>query len=75
MTRLEAALSVGAYEDTAVVKKCSNSSIKRKESKVRRAKRREEGSEPSWQQREQDSVVESDVSVSLSVSVGADDAL
>ena len=72
MTRLEAALSVGAYEDTAVVKKCSNSSIKRKESKVRRAKRREEGSEPSWQQRE-DSVAESDVSVS--VSVGADDSI
>ena len=72
MTRLEAALSVGAYEDLAVVKKCSNSSIKRKESKIRRAKRREEGSEPSWQTREQDSAAPCDVSLSESV---CDDAL
>ena len=42
MSRLEAALSVDAYENENVVKKCSNSSIRRKESKVRRAKRREE---------------------------------
>ena len=42
MTRLEAALSVNAYENESVLKKCSNSSVKRKESKIRRAKRREE---------------------------------
>jgi hypothetical protein len=42
MSRLEAALSVDAYENEAVLKKCSNSSVKRKESKIRRAKRREE---------------------------------
>ena len=42
MSRLEAALSVDAYDNEAVVKKCSNSSIRRKESKIRRAKRREE---------------------------------
>lgn len=44
MTRLEAALSVNAYENESVLKKCSNASVKRKESKIRRAKRRgEEG--------------------------------
>ena len=42
MSRLEAALSVDAYDNEAVIKKCSNSSIRRKESKIRRAKRREE---------------------------------
>lgn len=42
MTRLEAALSVNAYENESVLKKCSNASVKRKESKIRRAKRREE---------------------------------
>lgn len=42
MTRLEAALSVNAYDNESVLKKCSNSSVKRKESKIRRAKRREE---------------------------------
>lgn len=42
MGRLEAALSVDAFDNESVVKKCSNSSIRRKESKIRRAKRREE---------------------------------
>ena len=60
MTRLEAALSVGAYEDEAVIKKCSNSSIKRKESKIRRAKRREEGSEHTKHQ-EQDALEKNDI--------------
>ena len=42
MSRLEAALSVDAHANEAVVKKCSNSSVRRKESKIRRAKKREE---------------------------------
>ena len=50
MSRLEAALSVDAYENEAVLKKCSNSSVKRKESKTRRAKRREEEGDGAFRQ-------------------------
>ena len=42
MARLEAALAVDACENDSVVKKCSVSSLKRKQSKIQRAKFREE---------------------------------
>lgn len=43
MTKLELALSVDAFQNDAVIKKCSNASLRRKESKIRRAKERDEG--------------------------------